>query len=178
MEYGYRVAICIEYFKDAPPGLALVSALHNHYLLLEHKLEYNQDGISGADVNKANRLWQSLDKMISSTGSVSSELDTVEEYSNFFSASRRAKELASRYNRNIDISRSRKGWTVFGPRVALSTIVPGVNSDMDPESDQDCLNNIVEEDYHKEFVQPLIEEFQDDLDSYSRSDEGGWFYED
>jgi hypothetical protein len=78
----------------------------------------------------------------------------IEEHPDFGSASRRAKVLAS--------------------SAVLSALVPpGTEQTADLEDD----SSSYDDDYQKEVVEPLIEEFQSDQDDWARSEEDGWFYE-
>lgn len=99
----------------------------------------------------------------------------IEEHRDFASASRRAKELAVRFTERTGIERSSRGWAVLASSKALSALTP-------PEAEQatDLEDDSVayDDDYQKDVVQPLIEEFQSDQDDWARSEEDGWFYDD
>ncbi|MEN3373160.1 hypothetical protein [Dechloromonas sp. ZS-1] len=97
-----------------------------------------------------------------------------EEHPDFASASRKAKELAVRFKTSTGIERSSEGWAVLVPQDVLTALTPVEDSDAEYEDYSDPYDD----DYQREVVQALIEEFQEDQDSYARSEEDGWFYED
>ena len=101
-------------------------------------------------------------------------LSVLEKYSDFPSASRRAKELAVRFSQRTGIERNQEGWAVLVSQDVLSALLPveDVQADSDDDSDP------YDDDYQSEVMQPLIAELQEDQDAWARSDEDGWFYED
>lgn len=97
-----------------------------------------------------------------------------EEHPDFASASRTAKELAVRFKTSTRIQRSSEGWVVLVPHDVLTALTPLEDSEAECEDHSDPYDD----DYQREVVQPLIQELQEDLDSYARSEEDGWFYAD
>lgn len=97
-----------------------------------------------------------------------------EEHPDFASASRKAKELAVRFKTSTGIERSSEGWAVLVPQEVLTALTPLEDS----EAEYEDYSDPYDDDYQREVVQPLIDEFQEDQDSYARSEEDGWFYED
>lgn len=98
----------------------------------------------------------------------------LEEHPDFASASRKAKELAVRFKNCTGVERSPEGWAVLVPQDVLTALAPIEDS----EAEYVDYSDPYDDDYQKEVVQPLIEELQEDQDSYARSEEDGWFYED
>lgn len=98
----------------------------------------------------------------------------IEEHPDFGSASRRAKELAVRFTERTGIERSSKGWAVLASSAVLSALVP---PETEQTADLEDDSSSYDDDYQKEVVEPLIEEFQSDQDDWARSEEDGWFYE-
>lgn len=105
-----------------------------------------------------------------------SDLLQVEEYSEFFSAANRAKKLANTYGESTGLRRTETGWVVLASLVVVHDIVSHENYRNEAWEDQEWAR---EQQRHleREFVQPIWDEIQGDQDSWSRSEEGGWFYE-
>jgi hypothetical protein len=106
------------------------------------------------------------------------ELVPVEDYPDFPSASRRAKELAIRFKKHTSIQRTDAGWVVLVSNTVSAALRPSVEEETTDYEFEDYSSNSYEDEYQREVVQPLIEEIQSDQDSWARSDEEGWFYED
>lgn len=101
-----------------------------------------------------------------------STLSVLEEYPDFASTSRRAKELAVHFSQRTGIKRSPEEWTVLVSQDDLSALAPVEDVQADYQDDSDPYDD----DYQKEVIQPLIDEIQGDQDAWARSEEDGWFY--
>ncbi len=101
-------------------------------------------------------------------------LVVLEEHEYFHEASSRAKELAREGHEQTTVRRSHSGWHVLVPPHMLAK---GELSAADYVDDVDNYDPY-DEEYHREVVQPLMEEFYGDQVALARSEEEGWFYED
>ncbi|RME57969.1 hypothetical protein D6779_07500 [Candidatus Parcubacteria bacterium] len=114
-------------------------------------------------------------------------LHVLEEYPEFALASREAKELAVHFKTSTGIKRSSKGWAVLVPKNVLDELSflalleredSGVEYDDYGDEESQREYEEYQREIRNEVIQPLIEELQEYEDSWARSEEDGWFYED
>jgi hypothetical protein len=108
----------------------------------------------------------------SSSTSKSEKLLPVEEYSNFFSASERAKQLAYEFEQETGVRRIKTGWEVLASNSVSVALSKSIENDYDDYTDSYY-------DYDQyEAAEELTNELQSYADDWARSEEEGWFYED
>jgi hypothetical protein len=101
------------------------------------------------------------------------------EFNEFFVAARTARDIAIRFGDSTRLQRIPGGWAVY---VSLNA-----KAQLDEEASKDRIGGLsdvyesidpYEDEYHREVIQPLLEEFLEDQDSYALATEDGWFYRD
>lgn len=102
----------------------------------------------------------------------------VEDRSDFASAPRSAKEIALQFQERAGIQRSATGWAVLASNTVLIALTPPEVEEAGEYDYEDYSSAPYDDEFQREVVQPLVEEMQNDQDSWARSDEDGWFYED
>jgi hypothetical protein len=102
-----------------------------------------------------------------------SDLLIVEEYPDFFSASRRAKELAIQFKECTSIQRAGTGWAVLASGALATVLATPIEKNIYDDDFESYTR-----DAHDSEDQLVAEEIQSDQDSWARSEEDGWFYED
>ena len=98
------------------------------------------------------------------------------EDENFSFVMSRSRELAAQFNETIDIKRAGIGWAIF---VSLH-VYESINSSKYDESDDGTYyeDPYSYEDPHEDERRLLTEELTEDQESWARSEEDGWYYED
>ncbi len=98
------------------------------------------------------------------------------EDGNFSFVMSRSRELAAQFNETIDIKRTNIGWAIF---VSLH-VYESINSSKYDESDGGTYyeDPYSYEDPHEDERRLLTEELTEDQESWARSEEDGWYYED
>lgn len=98
------------------------------------------------------------------------------EDENFSFVISRSRELAAQFNETVDIKRTDMGWAIF---VSLN-VYKSINSNKYDESDDDAYyeDPYSYEDPHEDERRLLTEELTEDQESWARSEEDGWYYED
>lgn len=75
------------------------------------------------------------------------EFLVIEEFTDFASASRRARELAMQFTERTGIERSSKGWAVLASSAVLSALTP-LEAEQVADFEDDSAS--YDDDYHKE----------------------------
>lgn len=101
---------------------------------------------------------------------ITSNLTLVKYYLDFESASKSAKDLARKYNDSVYVDRTQNGWCVLIPPKMADQLIP-------TEWEEDGYDERFEADMAKELEHPFYNEIDDEMDSYGRSEEEGWFYD-
>lgn len=101
----------------------------------------------------------------------------VEQFAEFHCAMDRAKELARRLNEVVSLTRNGNFWTVLIP-ASMATAAQSENQHEDDDASFQDGTSEADDEYHREVVQPILDEMRDDQDSFARSEEDGWYYED
>ena len=98
------------------------------------------------------------------------------EDENFSFVMSRSRELATQFNETIDIKRTNIGWAIF---VSIH-VYESINSSKYDESDDGTYyeDPYSYEDPHEDERRLLTEELTEDQESWARSGEDGWYYED
>lgn len=98
------------------------------------------------------------------------------EDENFSFVRSRSRELATQFNETIDIKRTNIGWAIF---VSIH-VYESINSSKYDESDDGTYyeDPYSYEDPHEDERRLLTEELTEDQESWARSEEDGWYYED
>ena len=98
------------------------------------------------------------------------------EDENFSFVMSRSRELATQFNETIDIKRTNIGWAIF---VSIH-VYEFINSSKYDESDDGTYyeDPYSYEDPHEDERRLLTEELTEDQESWARSEEDGWYYED
>lgn len=107
------------------------------------------------------------------------DLVILEEHPLFQAATDRARALALTHGESIEIRRQQSGWAVLA-QPALAALL------RDDRRDQESMEYVREDDgawaaeaeYQHEVLEPLMEELEEDRESWARSEEEGWFYGD
>lgn len=108
-------------------------------------------------------------------------LVATEQYNDFLSASQRAKELAVQFKESTSIQRTENTWAIMVSESVAAVLSPPIEEDIpdfDYEEHSISSDPYYDDEYQQEVVQSLLEEIQSDQDSWARSEEEGWFYED
>ncbi len=104
------------------------------------------------------------------------ELSVFEEFPDFSAASKKARELAGKFGETTGVERRGTGWAVLVPPHMLPEPEDFLD-DFNPLPGEPDTQDPFDEEYEKEVLEPLREEVNDDQDSWARSDDDGWYYE-
>jgi hypothetical protein len=97
-----------------------------------------------------------------------SRLFIVEWYKDFSTASKKAKELAVQHEEFTSVERKGAAWVILASHsVATAHLACERDNYNDPFEDEYC-----------RYLEEVTEEIESNYDSWDRSDEEGWFYED
>lgn len=107
------------------------------------------------------------------------DLCFIEIHPDFHSAAEQAKELAISHGESVSIKREDNGWAVYASEEILKSF--SSQFEVDSNNYEDCepeIDDSLADDYNKEVYEEIYEEIRSDQDSWARSDEDGWYYED
>jgi len=100
---------------------------------------------------------------------------SVEKFSTYSEAKARAKEVARLGKQSVPVRKKAGSWEVLVPLAAAAAVhtrhVMAHFTDEVEETD-------AEREYRHEVLEPLLEEVAEEQDSWARSEEDGWYYED
>jgi hypothetical protein len=162
----------VEYVAELSPGSVLLSLIYGHFLFLEREWE-GGEGVSETEVKEALKLYEDLEKITSDVVPVNNDLMTIEDCSDFSTASKKAKELAIRFGETMSLRRTEISWAVMGSLSIYNALFPIEEYEIDND---DTGPDLYAEEVEHEFYKPIFEEYLNEQDSWSRSDEDGWFY--
>lgn len=111
------------------------------------------------------------------------KLIAYKEFVNYNGAANEARSIAAKYGTAVSIARSQLGWIILIPPFLHSKIVipkPSSfnNLSSDESRDDDYWVNDEQDSTSSKDDRDLIKELLDEQDSYARSEQDGWFYED
>ena len=89
----------------------------------------------------------------------------------------KSREIAIEFQQTLEIKRTEIGWVILVSEEVYEII--SRKNNLDIEEEIDCEDDIYESvDPHEDERKLLNEEMAGDQESWSRSEEDGWYYED